>query len=111
MHIMNVKDKYYNLLKSGKKVIELRLFDEKRKLIKVGDVVKFYNASNENDNFQASVTALHRAENFDELCSIISPIKAGFESKESLLKVLEEFYPIEKQNKIGVIGIEIKRIK
>ncbi len=31
MHSMNVKTKYYNLLKSGSKTIELRLFDEKRK--------------------------------------------------------------------------------
>lgn len=110
MHVMSVKEKYYNMLKSGKKVIELRLLDDKRKSINIGDTIKFYNVSDENDNFQAIVTNLHKAPNFDKLCNIIEPIKAGFAHKEDLLKVLEEFYPVQKQNKIGVIGIEVAKI-
>ena len=31
MHKLNVKEKYYNMLKLGTKTIELRLFDEKRR--------------------------------------------------------------------------------
>ena len=41
MHKLNVKEKYYNMLKSGTKTIELRLFDEKRRKIKVGDTIEF----------------------------------------------------------------------
>ena len=51
MHNMSVKEKYYNLLKSGKKTIELRLFDEKRQKIKIGDIIEFSNASNADDTF------------------------------------------------------------
>ena len=54
MHTMNVKTKYYNLLKSGKKIIELRLFDEKRQKIKIGDEILFSDSSNQDDNFKAS---------------------------------------------------------
>lgn len=109
MHIMSVKEKYYNMLKSGKKIIELRLFDDKRKLINIGDTIEFYNVSDENDRFQAFVTNLHKAANFEKLCHMIEPNKAGFDNKEDLLKVLEEFYPVEKQNKTGVVGIEVTK--
>lgn len=98
------------MLKSGRKIIELRLLDDKRKSINISDIIKFYNASDENDNFQATVIDLHKAPNFEKLCNIIEPIKAGFDNKEDLLKVLEEFYSVEKQNKQGVIGIEVNKI-
>ena len=109
MHTMNVKTKYYNLLKSGKKIIELRLFDEKRQKIKVGDEIIFSDSSNSNDNFKATVLKLHRAESFDALCQIIKPEQAGFSSKEELISVLEEFYTPSAQKKFGVVGIEIKK--
>lgn len=44
-HIMNLKPSPYELIKSGNKLIELRLYDEKRKLIKVDDTMKFVSAS------------------------------------------------------------------
>ncbi len=34
-HKMNLQTKYYNFIKNGTKRIELRLFDEKRKEIKI----------------------------------------------------------------------------
>ncbi|MBR3913112.1 MAG: ASCH domain-containing protein [Alphaproteobacteria bacterium] len=110
MHKMNVKTKYYNLLKSEKKVVELRLFDEKRKQIKIGDEILFSDSSNTNDSFIARVINLHRAESFDKLCQIITPAQAGFTSKEELITVLEEFYTPASQQKYGVLGIEIKKI-
>ena len=110
MHTMNVKTKYYNLLKSGEKTIELRLFDEKRQKIKIGDEILFSDSSNQDDNFKATVLNLHRAESFTELCKIITPGQAGFSSEEELIKVLEEFYTPSAQKKFGVVGIEIKKV-
>ena len=46
MHTMKVQTKYYNLLKAGIKTVELRLWDEKRQLIKVGDEIIFSDLSN-----------------------------------------------------------------
>ena len=107
MHQMNVKTKYYNLLKSGKKTIELRLFDEKRQKIKIGDLITFANNADTTDTFQAKVINLHRAANFSALCQKIQPQQAGFSSKEELLNTLEEIYSPSAQNKYGVVGIEI----
>ena len=36
---MRLRDKVFALVKNGSKTIELRLYDEKRKLVKVGDLL------------------------------------------------------------------------
>ena len=110
MHKLNVKEKYYNMLKSGTKTIELRLFDDKRKNIKIGDYIEFSNNSDADDKFTAQVINLHRADNFAELCKNINCRNAGFASNGELLKVLEEFYSLDRQNELGVVGIEIQKI-
>ena len=107
---MKVQTKYYRLLKSDVKTIELRLWDEKRRQIKAGDKITFSDLSDPDDTFVAKVIALHHAPNFDELCDIISPEKAGFATKEELIQCLQEFYTPENQQEYGVVGIEIKRI-
>jgi len=107
---MKVQTKYYNLLKSSIKTVELRLWDEKRQLIKAGDEITFSDLSNPADAFTAQVLALHRADSFDELCNIISPAQAGFATKEELIACLQEFYTPEAQKQYGVVGIEVKRI-
>lgn len=110
MHKLNVQEKYYNLLKSGQKTIELRLYDDKRKAIKVGDTIEFTNNSDSSDNFVAKVINLHQAKDFASLCEKIDCRQAGMSTNEELIKVLEEFYSLERQKELGVIGIEVKKI-
>ena len=108
MHTMKVQTKYYNLLKNGIKTIELRLWDEKRQQIKIGDKITFSDLSNPDDTFVAEVITLYHASSFSELCNIIQPTQAGFSTKQELLDCLQEFYTPEAQRKYGVVGIEIK---
>ncbi|MGN0919639.1 MAG: ASCH domain-containing protein [Alphaproteobacteria bacterium] len=107
MHTMKVKTQYYRLLKTGKKTVELRLFDEKRQKIKIGDTICFSDLSDATDTFEAKVVALYPADSFEALCTQITPAQAGFESQEELLSVLAAFYPPEAQKEFGVLGIEI----
>lgn len=107
---LNVKQKYYDMLKSSKKTIELRLYDDKRKLIKVGDRIEFRCTDDQTDTFLAEVIELHRAEDFARLCQKIECQKAGFSSDEELINVLREFYDDERQKEYGVVGIEIKKV-
>ena len=110
MHSMKVQTKYYHLLKSGIKTVELRLMDEKRQQIKAGDSITFSDLSNPQDTFMAEVIALHYAPSFDKLCDIIQPRQAGFSTKQELIDCLQEFYTPENQQKYGVVGIEVKRL-
>ena len=110
MHALKVKTKYYRLLKSGQKKIELRLYDEKRQKIRIGDTVLFSDVSQPTDQFQAVVSNLYRSKTFEDLCQLINPIQAGFSSQTELMTALEEFYSLDDQKKFGVIGIEVKRL-
>lgn len=96
MHRLKVKEKYYNLLKSGKKDIELRLYDDKRKLIQIGDMIEFANFSDSRNTFCAEVVALHRAADFASLCQKIDCRRAGMESPEELINFSQIFltYPV-----------------
>ena len=108
MHRLKVKEKYYNLLKSGKKDIELRLYDDKRKLIQIGDMIEFANFSDSRNTFCAEVVALHRAADFASLCQKIDCRRAGMESPEELIKVWRNLSG-RTSEEFGVVGIEIKR--
>ena len=48
-HKMYLQDKYFDFIKNGTKRIELRLNDEKRQQIKIGDSIEF---SNKKDKFR-----------------------------------------------------------
>lgn len=41
-HKMKLQPKYYDFILNGTKRIEIRLNDEKRRMIKVGDTITFY---------------------------------------------------------------------
>lgn len=107
-HNMNLQDKYYNFILNGTKRIELRLNDEKRQAIKIGDEVVFENSKGE--NFSTKVSGLYRAESFEKLFRDfeIEILADKSMTKAELLAVLGEFYTVEKQNEFGVLGIRVE---
>lgn len=40
-HILKLQPKYFNYINNGTKRIELRLYDEKRQKINIGDIIIF----------------------------------------------------------------------
>ena len=46
MHKMNLWNDSFEAIKCGSKTIEMRLNDEKRSLIKIGDEIEFVNKNN-----------------------------------------------------------------
>ena len=106
---LNIKDKYFNLIKNGSKTIELRLYDEKRKVINKKDKLIFLNETTR-ETMDCVVINMHISNNFFELIKIINIEKTGFKTMEELNLALLEFYSAEKQEKYGVVGIEIEVI-
>ena len=51
VHEMNLQPKYFDFIKDGTKRIELRLYDEKRQSIQLGDIIEF--AKSDNEKFKA----------------------------------------------------------
>ena len=109
-HEMKLQPKYYDFILNGTKRIEIRLFDEKRQQIKIGDTIKFLKEPELIESFNVKVVDLLRYNNFEEMFKDydISILADKSMTKEELITVLEEFYSKEKQEQYGVLGIKIE---
>lgn len=105
---MNLQPKYFDFIKDGTKRIELRLYDEKRRAIQLGDVIEF--SKSENEKLRAKVIGLLRYDSFRDLFADfdISILADDSMTKDELLSALNVFYTPEKQAKYGVVGIRLK---
>ena len=112
IHEMKLQPEYYNYILNGTKRIEIRLFDEKRQKIKIGDTIKFLKEPELNESFNAKVVDLLRYNNFEDMFKDydISILADKSMTKEELINVLEQFYTKEKQEMYGVLGIKIELI-
>jgi ASC-1-like (ASCH) protein len=109
---MKLQSEYYNFILNGTKRIEIRLFDEKRQQIKIGDTIKFLKEPELNESFNTKVVGLLRYNTFEDMFNDfnISVLSDKSMTKEELIGVLEQIYTKEKQEKYGVLGIRIELI-
>lgn len=107
---MSLRPEYYEMVRSGEKDIELRLYDEKRRRMRNGDTVLIYNAQNRNDYIRAKIVRLHIAKSFADLATKISMPRTGFASLNALMSAIEKFYDTEMESKYGIVGIELEVI-
>lgn len=112
-HRMKLNPSPFSMIKSGAKTIELRLNDEKRQRIKIGDEIEFKNTDDSTQVLNAKVTALHRFCSFDELYKALPLLKCGYTSDDVCTAQpsdMERYYSAEQQKKYGVVGIELEII-
>lgn len=109
-HTLRLQPRYFEYIKIGTKRIELRLYDEKRKLIKVGDTINFIKEDETKEELKVKVKDLLIFKNFEELFEnyTIEILADNSMTKEELLTELEKFYTKEKQKEYNVIGILIE---
>lgn len=111
-HKMKLKDGPFKSIKSGSKVVELRLYDEKRSKIEVGDVIEFTNII-DGEILDVDVVSLYRYNSFEDLYKDFDKRSLGYkEDEEASYRDMEEYYSKEEQDKYGVVGIGIRlRVK
>ena len=108
-HTMKLDPKYFDFMKNGTKRVELRLYDDKRKNIKIGDEIVFKKLPDLKEELLTYVTDLVIESNFKELTSHFDISKYADKSvfKEEFLNDLYKFYSKEEEKQYGVIGIII----
>lgn len=107
MHEMKLQEKYYNYIINGTKRVELRVNDEKRQKIAIGDIITFRKVPELKESFQVKVVELINTNSFKELLKVLSVEEVADKemTKEELLNILEQFYSKEEQKQYGVVGI------
>lgn len=94
----------------GKRSIEIRLNDAKRKLIDIGDEILFVNRDNPNQTIIKKVVDLRLYNSFAEMANNENCVLAGFDkgyAVESVIDAYHTYYSLDEEAKFGVIAIEL----
>lgn len=106
-HKMKLLEKPFNKIINGSKKVEFRLYDDKRRKVKIGDTIEFSKLPDLVEKIEVEVIDLYQANTFRELLSSL-----GYSGEELDKKVsgMYSIYTKDQENLYGVLGIKIKRI-
>jgi ASC-1-like (ASCH) protein len=110
---MKLKPEPFSAIKLGIKSFELRLYDEKRRKISVGDIIEF-TSTESGESLSRRVRALHLFESFSELYRTLPLDKCGYTSENistASPKDMDIYYSSEEQKQYGVVAIELEAIE
>ena len=107
LHKMKLNESPFERIKNGTKTIEFRLYDEKRKQIKIGDKIEFSKLPELEDKILVKVLDLYKDVSFEKLFKKVFTDKEEIERKT---KSMLQFYTHEQEKEYGVVGIKIKLI-
>ena len=110
-HVIKLHSAPFEMIRSGRKTIELRLYDEKRRCISIGDEIKFVSSSDSTISLNCRVIALHKFDSFEDLYDSLPLLQCGYTENNISSASPDDmnlYYSKEKQELYGVIGIEIE---
>lgn len=97
-------------IKNKQQLWETRIYDEKRKMINIGDEIEFILLPELKEKINVVVEKIIRAKDFKELFTKINPTEANYPKEytiEECAKVMEKYYSQEEQSLNGVIAFKI----
>lgn len=111
-HKMTLFTEPFESIVSGNKKVEVRLNDEKRRVLQAGDVIEFEKLPDRVEKIQVLVQELKVYKTFKEMYEAI-PFE-DFDCKgwtmQEMLESTYEIYTPEQEARWGVLGIRINRI-
>ena len=110
-HYMKLNAQPFQMVKSGYKTIELRLNDDKRKSLMVGDTIIFSDINEPQNRISVVIVKIHTFLNFNELYKTLPLDKCGYLPDQicsASSSDMEKYYSVAEQNKYGVLGIEFE---
>ena len=110
LHEMKLDHEPFLMIKFRTKTVEMRLYDEKRKAISIGDTIAFTDRNN-GEIALTRVKSLQTFADFTELYSCFDKTKLGYLPDEIAdPRDMELYYSSSDIEKYGVIAIEIEII-
>lgn len=113
-HDLQLAAQPFDLIASGQKTIELRLWDEKRQKITVGDDLVFHLVDHPEQTLVTKVRALHRFDSFAQLYAQLDLLACGYTASNIASASPEDmarYYSEEQQAHYGVVGIELEVLR
>lgn len=106
---MKLQPNPFEKIGNGTKTIEIRLNDEKRRLLKIGDEIEFCLITDTNKKLKTRVADLLPFATFQELCIAFPPESYGSRNSDEYV-AMYKYYSREDEGKYGVLAIKIERI-
>lgn len=112
-HSMTLKREFFDKIASGSKTIELRLFDEKRKRIKNGDIICFTPDDSSGDAIKVKVLGTYVYPTFEALVVDFEARAMGFANKKAgyISEYMKDVYGKKAIQKNGVVAIKVQLLK
>lgn len=108
---MKLQSVPFEKIASGKKKVEMRLFDEKRKNLNVGDKIIFSKQGKEENKLRVKITKLNKFSSFNELYEFYEDkTLLGYEIGQTAKPEDMEKYYTKQEQKDGVVAIEFELI-
>ena len=106
---MHLDPRFFDLMKTHGKTIEIRPLDEKREKIKIGDTIYFIKNSHRVQLLKTVVTDIERFQNFEDVYASFDPAEIGFRGMGILdfLEKINEFYPDPESYARGVLAFHL----
>lgn len=109
-HTMKLQPFSFDKIKEGKKIIEVRLYDKKRREIKIGDLIEFKREPEQIESVETVAVALLNYKTFTDLANDFPAGHFGYLNTQDLLKSIYTFYTKKQEKTYTVLGIKIELI-
>lgn len=108
--IIHLDSDIFDIVKNERKNVEIRLNDEKRQKLNVGDTLIFLKRPNEDEELRGTITNLVYFNNFSEVVDNYPMERIYLDNykKEEFIKLLGRFYSEEEVKEYGVVAIEFE---
>ncbi|WP_411953845.1 ASCH domain-containing protein [Alkalibacillus sp. S2W] len=109
-HNMGLYESPFNSIKTGKKKVEVRLNDEKRRILNPGDTIKFSKVPHNKETLTVEIIELRHFSTFKEMYENVSAsdLDAVGQSIDEMVERTYQIYTPEQENEWGTVAIKIK---
>lgn len=110
-HKLKLQTIYFDKIQRGEKIYEVRLNDEKRQQIKIGNTLLLRKEPELKTTLEVKVVDLIYFASFDALVNTLPLEKIGFSgvSKTAVKNIYRQFYTEENEKRYGVVAIKLQR--
>ncbi len=106
IHHMHLHGEPFRLIKSGSKTIEIRLNDEKRQLLKVGDEIILESRESSGEAIRVRVIALEYHKTFKDAFYAYLPTAYGATSQDDYIDMYQ-YYSKDDEVAQGAVAIRV----
>lgn len=112
MFVMKLSGEHFDKLKSGKKIYEVRLHDESRQKIGIGENIIFKREPDMLEGVIARVVDVKRFDTFEQMASILSIESIGFDGKNAsqVSRHYLKMYSKADEKKYGVVAFKLELV-